>query len=159
MTIRELLASDREPLNAMVESVSSFRDDDVEIALELIDDRIDKGDASDYEFLVAADGDEVLGYVCFGRIPLTVSSYDLYWIVVAPRHQRKGVGARLMAAMEERVAKQGGGRIYIDTSSNDAYAATRGFYESQGYAVAAELPDFYRPGEGKVVYWKALARA
>lgn len=156
MEIRDLLPSDREPLKASIESIAAFREEDVAIALELIDDRLDNGEDSDYQFLVAVEGDAALGYVCFGLIPLTVSSFDLYWVVVAPEHQRKGVGARLMTAMAQAVVQQGGRRIYIDTSSSDQYATTRAFYHSQGYAEAARFPDFYRDGEARVVYCRQV---
>ena len=35
-------------------------------------------------------------------------------------------------------------------------APTRAFYESQGYAEAARLPDFYRDGEAKIVFWRPV---
>jgi len=47
-------------------------------------------------------------------------------------------------------------RIYADTSSSDRYAPTRGFYKRMGFAEQARLPDFYAPGDGKVIYVKAL---
>jgi len=140
----------------MIARTSGFREDDVEVALELIDDNLARGPQSEYRFLVAADEDLVLGYVCYGLIPLTESSHDLYWIVVDPEHQRRGIGAKLMAAMREAILSMGGKRVYIDTSSTDLYAPARKFYESQGYTVTARFPDFYRDGDAKVVYWRGL---
>ena len=34
---------------------------------------------------------------------------------------------------------------------------TRGFYQRMGFAEEARLPDFYGPGDGKVIYVKALS--
>lgn len=126
------------------------------MALELVDDNLAKGSQSEYQFLVAAEQATVLGYVCYGLIPLTQSSYDLYWIVVDPDQQRGGIGGRLMTAMHEAILGQGGKRVYIDTSSTNLYAPARAFYESQGYTVAAQFPDFYREGDAKVVYGREL---
>ena len=133
-----------------------FREDDVQVALELIDDNLAKGSHSEYQFLVAAGRDRVLGYVCYGLIPLTQSSFDLYWIVVSPDQQRRRIAARLMAAMHEAILAQGGKRVYVDTSSTGLYAPARALYESQGYRVAAHFPDFYRDGDAKLVYCRVL---
>ena len=48
------------------------------------DERLEKGAASGYEFVIAEDDSSMVGYACFGEIPCTVGSYDLYWIVVDP---------------------------------------------------------------------------
>jgi N-acetylglutamate synthase-like GNAT family acetyltransferase len=61
---------------------------------------------------------------------------------------------RLLQGVEANARQQGASRIYIDTSSRPQYAATRGFYEATGYAIAAELPDFYRSGDGKTIFSK-----
>jgi ribosomal protein S18 acetylase RimI-like enzyme len=52
--------------------------------------------------------------------------------------------------------KAGAKHIYADTSSSDRYAGTRGFYQRMGFEAEARLPDFYAPGDGKIVYVKAL---
>jgi hypothetical protein len=51
----------------------------------------------------------------------------------------------------------GGARLYAETSSRPQYAPTRAFYRAAGFDPAAELPDFYAPGDGKVVFAKLLA--
>ena len=38
-----------------------------------------------------------------------------------------------------------------------AMRATRGFYQRMGFAEDARLPDFYGPGDSKVIYVKELA--
>jgi len=157
MVLRDLRETDREALAATLRRTDGFRQDDVEVALELIDERLEKGERSEYQFIVAAEGDDLLGYACYGPIPLTESSFDLYWIVVAPRHQRKGVGRALMRRVEESAVRQGGRRVYIDTSSGDAYVDTRAFYTAAGYSEVARFPDFYREGEAKLVYSRDLS--
>ncbi|MGH6749630.1 MAG: GNAT family N-acetyltransferase [Methyloceanibacter sp.] len=52
--------------------------------------------------------------------------------------------------------KAGAKHIYVDTSSSDRYAPTRGFYQRMGFVEEARLPDFYAPGDGKVIYVKEL---
>jgi ribosomal protein S18 acetylase RimI-like enzyme len=47
----------------------------------------------------------VVGYTCYGRIPGTKYSWDLYWIAVGKRFQRRGLGHKLMQATEERISR------------------------------------------------------
>jgi len=141
----------------MAEATGFFRADEVEIAAELVRERLEKGIASGYEF-VFADGvaGEVMGYACYGEIPCTIGSYDLYWIIVDPKHQGKGLGRALVAEAERRIAVKGGRRIYIETSSMPQYEPTQGFYTACGYTIEARFADFYKPGDAKLVYAKAV---
>lgn len=149
-------SSDIELVRRLVRATGFFTQEEEEIALELVEDRLIKGEASDYEFLFAHRGGAVMGYSCYGRIPLTQSSYDLYWIVVDPAAQGSGVGRRLIAATEGAVIEAGGTALYAETSSRAQYDPTRAFYARSGYTAAAEFPDFYAPGDGKVVFVKRL---
>jgi ribosomal protein S18 acetylase RimI-like enzyme len=96
------------------------------------------------------------GYVCFGPIPCTESSFDLYWIAVHPNFQERGLGRQLVTKSERRIRQLGGIRIYLDTSSRDQYAGTRAFYESCDYTVEAVQEDFYAKGDGRLIYCKKL---
>src|SRR5215475_14734548 len=105
-----------------------FSDEEVAVAVELVDARLAQGLASGYRFLFA-DGDGRLdGYVCYGPIALTRSSFDLYWIAVRPGAQRTGLGSRLMEAGEDRARALGATAIYVETSSRPQYEPTRLFY-------------------------------
>ncbi|MBK7405670.1 MAG: GNAT family N-acetyltransferase [Phycisphaerales bacterium] len=148
---------DEEAIRRMAEATGFFRTDEVDVAAELIHDRIEKGTASDYRFLLADDEQgRLVGYTCFGTIACTVGSYDLYWIVVAPDQQGNGVGRRLLQGTEERIRSLGGRRVYIETSSLEKYAPTQGFYRTCGYRLEARLEDFYTPGDDKLVYAREL---
>lgn len=154
MLLRPLTAADRAPLEAVLRATGNFLDEEVDVALELIDYGI-KG-SQDYRFLVAADGDRVLGYACWGPTPMTDRTFDLYWIAVDPRRQGGGVGRALMAAVEQRLTAEGARLLLVETASKESYAATRAFYERIGYLEVARTPDFYRDGDDRVVYARRL---
>lgn len=158
MTMRdEVVAADEERVRSLVAATRMFHDDEVDVAAELVRERLEKGDESGYHFLMVEDeAGELVGYACFGPIPCTRSSWDLYWIAVAPSLQGKGVGQRLMRESEKRIAALGGTRVYVDTSGRPDYEPTRAFYERCGYAVGAHLRDFYDIGDGKVVFEKVV---
>jgi GNAT superfamily N-acetyltransferase len=151
-----LRSGDPAAIAQLVAATGFFTSEEAAIARELAEAVVAHGPASGYEFLLADGPGGLAGYACFGRIPGTEASFDLYWIVVAPHLQGQGVGRWLMALTEAAIGELGGTRLYVDTSSRPQYAPTRRFYAACGYVVAAELPDFYRPGDGKVIFLKAL---
>ena len=153
---RDVRPGDPAVVEEIVRSTGFFREDEVTVAVELVQERLDKGAGSGYEFIFAKTGGRTVGYSCFGLIPCTLHSFDLYWIAVAPGSQGSGLGRRLMAEAEGQISRHGGKRVYVDTSSRPQYLPTRGFYEALGYQRAAYLPDFYAPGDGRVIYCKML---
>jgi D-alanine-D-alanine ligase len=151
--------ADVERVRRLAESTGVFRADEVDVAEELVQERLSRGEASGYHFLFAEAEGATLGYACYGPIACTLGSYDLYWIVVAANQQRRGIGRRLLAEVERRVALAGGRRLYIETSSRPAYLPTREFYHRCGYRIDARLPDFYAEGDDKVIFRKVLTPA
>ncbi|MBM3547675.1 MAG: GNAT family N-acetyltransferase [Alphaproteobacteria bacterium] len=148
---------DRLAVRRLVASTGFFSASEEEIAVELVDDALAKGEvASGYRFIFAEDAGQPVGYVCFGPIAGTEASHDLYWIVVDNTRRGRGVGRFLEQACAEAVRGLGGRRIYVDTSSRDQYAPTRAFYLACGYREAARLDDFYAAGDGKVIFVKSL---
>jgi len=151
-----LVENDLPAIRALVDETRMFSAAEIEIAVELVSEFLQNGAKSGYGFAVAEIDGTVIGYACFGPVPCTVSSYDLYWIAVHPTQQRHGIGRQLVEHVEHRIAEAGGTRIYVDTSGREAYRPTRAFYERRGYTRAAELPDFYADGDAKVIYLKIL---
>lgn len=142
----------------LVAATGFFTADEIEIAAELVRERLAKGAASGYEFILAETDGRLAGYACFGLIPGSDVSHDLYWIAVQPEMHGRGIGSQVMRRVEAAVRQSGGDKLYADTSSTEKYDATRAFYVSQGFREAALLADFYREGDGKVIFEKRLRR-
>ena len=147
---------DLDAVRSLVAATGFFSPEEISVAAELVEERLARGAASGYEFRFADAAGALAGYSCFGLIPLTRASYDLYWVVVAPAAQRGGLGRRLLAATEAAVLRLGGERLYAETSSRPLYDPTRAFYRGCGYREAACFEDFYALGDGKVVFEKRL---
>jgi len=148
--------SDVERIRNLVAATNMFSREEIDIAAELASERVERGRPSGYEFLLALKYHELAGFTCYGKVPGTQSSFDLYWIAVDPGRQGRGYGKQLLERTEDSVREVGGQRLYAETSSTDGYAATRRFYDSTGFTKVAELPDFYSPGDGKVIYEKRI---
>jgi len=153
---RNLNVSDVEAIEHLLAATGFFNDEELEIAMELVDDRLATGESSHYRFLVAEHAGAVAGYACWGPIPGTAESADLYWIAVDPAHQGLGVGRALLAESEAWLVEAGRPRVWVETAGRGQYAPTRAFYRACGYRVAAELQDFYAPGDDKVIFLKVL---
>jgi ribosomal protein S18 acetylase RimI-like enzyme len=122
--------------------------------VELLDASVDGDD--DYRFLGAYEGDDLVGYACWGPTPGTVATSDLYWIVVDAPRQGRGVGTALLRTVEERLQADGCRLIVVETSSRGDYAPTRAFYEHRGYHRVATIPGYYAPADDLVIYLKDL---
>jgi len=152
----EARPEDPQNVRRIVRETGFFYPHEVEVAVELVGERLSRGASSGYSFLFAEDAGRLVGYTCFGPIACTRWSYDLFWIVVGKDRRGRGLGRDLLARTEEAIAAMGGRRVYTETSSRDLYAPTRGFYLKCGYRQDAILEDFYGPGDGKVIYVKEL---
>lgn len=150
------MREDADVVRDIVASTGLFRPDEIGIAVELVEERLRVGPASGYHFIFAEREGRVLGYSCYGPVPLTLQSYDLYWIAVRKDVQGTGIGRRLLERSEAAVIDLGGRRVYIETSSKTIYRDTRRFYERGGYRAEATLKEFYSPGDNKLIYVKAL---
>lgn len=148
---------DVEDIRRIIESTNFFHPYEVDVAIELVEERLIKGPASDYYFIFLEKDDKLIGYSCYGPIPCTASSFDLYWIAVDPVYQRKGAGRMILDETERLIKEAGGTRIYVDTSQSEIYNTTRAFYQRCGYNFESVLEDFYAPGDGKVVCCKVLS--
>ena len=153
---QQIMAADPHAISRIVQSSGFFSPEEIAIARELAEEKLDQGNASSYQFLFAEAENIVLGYTCFGLIPATFGSYDLYWIAVDEHYRSQGLGKELMQKTQHIIHGIGGRLIYVETSSRDQYKPTHRFYESCGYKKEAFLKDFYATGDSKIIYVKTL---
>lgn len=154
MEIRPASAPDRQKLDSLLHRISTFTPQEVACALELIDAAL--AGSPDYRVQVAAEQDELLGYICYGPTPMTQGTWDLYWIASDPAARGKGVGGGLVKSMEADLKARGGRLIRVETSATEEYGPTRGFYEAMRYAEEARFRDFYKLGDDLVILSKKL---
>jgi len=156
VNIRPMAAEDKITITKILQVTSEFTSTEVKVALELIDLYLEFGVSSDYHILVAEIDDSTSGYICFGPTPLTDGTWDIYWIAVDPEMKRQGIGRKLLTEAENGISKAMGRLILVETSSKPDYEKTRKFYESCDYEIIACIPDFYTPGDDKVIFQKRL---
>ena len=168
-------SSHREPLIDLLRATQSFREEEIDVAVELFDDACadatraastgmgpDSTGNSAYRLIglfgednagvAAEENGSLIGYACYGPTPATHGTYDLYWIAVHPSAQGTGGGRMLLGAVEDRVIADGGRMIIVETSSRSDYEGTRRFYDRRGYREGARVRDFYAPHDDRVIF-------
>ncbi|MGZ9810092.1 GNAT family N-acetyltransferase [Pseudoroseicyclus sp. H15] len=84
------------------------------------------------------------------------ASYGKAWVfvkllAVADGRRGKGVGQKLMAAMEEEARSRGLTGIWLDTFTFQA----PGFYQREGYEEAGRIPEYFE-GHARHFFFKRL---
>jgi GNAT superfamily N-acetyltransferase len=155
--IRPMLAPDKPAVMELIRATDMFMPAEIVVAEELIDAYLDTTEPEDYEVVVAEDAEGgVAGYMTWGPTALAENVYDLYWMAVSPREQGRGRGKELVAWLEDRVRSLGGRMIIIETAGQPKYHPTREFYVRLGYKEVARIPDFYKPGDDRIIYTKYI---
>ena len=155
-SIRPITARDRQAIWDLLESTAAFQPHEMAVAMELVDTALTKPEQQDYLPYVLEVDDTVVAYACFGRNPMTRSTYDLYWIATHRARMREGHGQALFKFVEEEIRRRGGTLLVIETSSQESYGGSREFYARTGCQLAARLPDFYDLGDDRVIYLKRV---
>jgi len=153
-SLRPVGHAHRARLEELTRGTGLFREEEVATAVELLDESLAGDD--DYQFVGAFEGDQLVGYACWGPTPGTAATSDLYWIVVNRDHQGRGIGTQLLAEVEQRLTTHDARLVVVETSSRPDYAPTRSFYEARGYTRTATIPGYYAPGDDLVVFTKDL---
>jgi len=150
--------TDRAAIADLIVSVENFNQAEVECALELVDIYLNDSDQNDYHFAVAQDSASLVrAYACWGPVPLTKGTYDLYWIATHPDSRGHGYGQALMNYVERSVSEQKGRLLVVETSAKESYEGTIAFYRRLGYEEASLIKDFYDVGDDRLIFVKRLS--
>jgi ribosomal-protein-alanine N-acetyltransferase len=101
---------------------------------------------------VAEESGEIMGFLIADRQPQKVG--HIVTIDVVESERRRGVGSRLMVAVEEWAWQQGLRLIYLETAENNL--AAQRFYQARGYRKAEKVEGYYGGGTAAWVMVKRL---
>lgn len=147
---------DKPALMQILRHTPEFKPYEVVVAEEVIDGYLQDPQGTGYHALVAEDGPQIAGYICYGQTACTIGTWDIYWIAVSGKQRGKGIGGALTKSAEEEIRQSEGRLILIETSSQPIYENTRRFYLGQKYEQVARIPDFYSPGDDLLIMQKRL---
>jgi ribosomal protein S18 acetylase RimI-like enzyme len=157
MPIRKFEKQDIILLEEIVRATGVFREEEVGVAVELMEIAANEKKQKDYVLYSYVDAaGTVQGYYCVGPTPMTKSTFDLYWIAVHPHMHKKRIGHELLEHCEAQVKAMSGTLIVVETSSQPKYDPTRQFYLRHEYAETARIKDYYAQGDDLVIYSKYI---
>jgi ribosomal protein S18 acetylase RimI-like enzyme len=154
--LRPTVPDDTPSLKTLTAATGVFKPLEVDTLGEVLADYHAENREEGHRCATGVDGDRVLGFVYFAPAPMTLGTWELWWIVVKSDVQARGLGGEMLRFAEEEVRRRGGRVLFIDTSSQPLYDPTRRFYLKHGYEEHAILRDYYAAGDSKVVFRKAL---
>jgi len=160
MAIRPFTKDDMLPLKQILLATEVFRNEEIEVAVELMELVVEGPHQLDYIMFTSVDENNVVqGYYCVGPTPMTEVSYDLYWIAVDPKKYGGGASSELLEHCESFVRSRNGKKIIAETSSQASYDRTRAFYIKHGYVEEGRIRSYYSVGDDLVIFTKTLKEA
>lgn len=153
---RNLKSGDREKILTLLQNTSAFRNEELEIAMEVLDAEVSNGEKSGYFSIVAEASGEVAGWISYGTAACAVGTWEIFWIAVEPEYQHRGIGLVLLRDAEKKILQSKGRIIVVETSGSSGYNSTRDFYINCGYIQRARIEDFYLPGDDKIFFTKNI---
>jgi GNAT superfamily N-acetyltransferase len=152
--LRNLAATDRPVIARLLRDSQVFRPSEIAIGLELFDETLMPGPSTDYRWIIAEKSAEMIGFACYGSVPLTEGTYDLFWITV--KRGSVGVGSILERTVVDRLQSIGARWLIVETSSRPGFDRAHAFYLKRGYVLMTRMADYYRSSEDRCIYGKRL---
>ena len=101
-------------------------------------------------WLVAVEGDEVIGYVGSQTV---LGWTDMMNVAVHPEHRRKGVGEKLVLALEDALKAQESTCLTLEVRASNEPA--KSLYEKLGFTEVGRRKNYYRnPKEDALIMRK-----
>lgn len=155
--IRPATPNDMSALMALADATGMFEANELEGLAGMVSAYFD-GHLDDDHFWIVNEADGALsGAAYYAAETMAYGVWNLYFIGVLPSRQRQGCGEALLHHVEQGLRERGERLLLIETSSLDAFEGARRFYRKHGYDEEARIRDFYKAGEDKIIFRKALA--
>lgn len=154
--LRDLTSNDLELLCDQAAATQVFYDHEITTLRDVLDDYLHHA-RDDYGHVCRVWLEsKPLGFVYYAPVEMTDRTWELWWIVVDPNCQGRGIGQKMLKALEADLESRNQRLLLIETSSLPRYESARQFYLKAGYVEAARVKDFYTSGDDKVIFWKSF---
>lgn len=160
LTFRNLIKEeDLDPLREILSSTHFFDQspDEIDVAIELAQLAVSNGNnVENYDFIIAEYQNEIVGFICFSRVPCSLTSFEIYWLCVAPNRQGMGIGKQLINEAATIIIHHHGKKIILQTAGREQYLPTQKFYTATGFSIEARIKDYYAIGDDCLIFTKEL---
>lgn len=153
--IRSIEPEDTPALVALSGRTEMFRPDELG-AVQAMLDGYHSSRSDGHQILAWEEQGKLLAIVYFAPREFADRVWELLMIGVDAVHQRRGIGSRVLAAVEDAARRADGRLLLIETSSKPEFERAKRFYSKHGYAQVAHVPDYFADGDGKISFTKRL---
>lgn len=155
--IRPTIPDDTPDLVTMARETGVFKPLEIQALQEVLDDYHRHAHREGHRALSYEQDQRLAGFAYYAPVEMTDRTWCLWWILVDPQQQARGVGSNLLRQVEEDIRQHAGRLLVIETSSLPHYDLTQRFYLKHGYEQTGVLRDYYADGDNMVVFCKHLA--
>ncbi|MEM9927546.1 MAG: GNAT family N-acetyltransferase [Cyanobacteria bacterium P01_D01_bin.50] len=164
LTIRLAKADDTEAIMNLADVIGLFEGEELEVLGDMLGGYFEGSLGEGHSWVVCEDAG-VVGVAYFAPEQYAYGVYNLYFIAVHPKHQGKGYGTAVLQYVEKTLREKGDKPLthalrdrllLVETSGLPNFELTRKFYRKQGYEEEARIRDYYKPGDDKIIFRKAL---
>ncbi len=152
--LRPTVPADTPPLKRLTAETGFFRPHEIDTLQEVLDDYHAESQAAGHVSVTSERDGALIGFIYFAPAPMTLGTWEVWWIVVKKDVQARGLGGEMLRFAEDDVLRRQGRVLFIETSSQPLYDPTRRFYLKHGYEEHAILKDYYASGDSMVVFRK-----
>ena len=139
-----------------IAGVIGFQPNELKELSEMLTDYFG-GDSDSDHFWITDDDNGPVGVAYCEPERMTDGTWNLQFIAIRPDRQGQGRGATLLRYVEQTLTARGARVLLVETSGLASFERTRAFYRKCSYDEEARIRDFYKAGDDKIVYRKALA--
>lgn len=157
-TIRPAKPDDTETIMNLADAIGLFEGEELEELGNMVAGYFD-GSLGEEHYWIVCEHDGVVGVAYFAPEQYADGTWNLYFIAVHPKHQGKGNGAAILKHIEQALAAKGERLLLVETSGLPNFELTRKFYRKQGYEEEARIREFYKAGDDKIIFRKALVNS
>ena len=154
-----MVRDDKEQLLAIAEESGLFTPEELELLLgDTLDAFLDGSLPEQHHVIVCRDAVSriPLGWSYFASDAYADNVWNVWWIGVRSDCYGTGISQVLLTEVETCIRTSGGRVIVIETSDGDMTSRARRFYTKSNYGERGCIPDFYGPGDAKLVFSKTL---
>ncbi len=155
--IRTATSDDTTALMALAEETGMFTGDELEGLAGMLSAYFDGKLGEDHVWLVDDDGG-LRGAAYYAPEVMAYGVWNLFFIGVREAERRRGRGEALLHHVEQALRDRGERLLLVETSGLEAFAPARRFYRKNGFDEEARIREFYKAGDDKIVFRKALAK-
>ncbi|PZD73966.1 hypothetical protein C1752_01632 [Acaryochloris thomasi RCC1774] len=153
--IRNAITEDKVSLLAIAEATGLFSPQELDGFGEMMSEHLGSQGESE-NFWITDDENGLVGAAYYAPEPFSEGVWNLYFIGILPSEQGKGRGTALIRHVEEVLKERGERLLLVETSGVDSFEQTRSFYRKNGYDEEARIRDYYKAGDDKIIFRKAL---